>query len=237
VVLGEDMKEKVLGYGVAGDRVVVIPNWADLRELAVDPGEILSLREEWGLAGKKVVMYSGNLGRAHTFGEMLDAARELRGRPDIVFLFVGGGNQWEAVRGQAESEGLENVRFRPYTERGRLGASLGAGDVHLITQRSGTEGLLVPCKLYGILAAGKPVIFVGPRGGEVARTLARCGAGTTISPGDGAGLAGAIASCLDDPSAVEKGASGRAWMRSEGDRPHRTGQYERLFVDVARVRS
>ena len=232
VVLGEDMRERVRAYGVAEEAITVIPNWADLASLAHDPREVEALKADWGLRGKRVVMYSGNLGRAHTFRELLDAAEVLRERQDVAFLFVGAGDQMAPVQEEAERRGLVNVRFRPYQPRELLGRSLAVGDVHVITQKPETLGLVVPSKVYGILAVGRPVVFVGPREAEVARTLAASGAGVAVAPGDGGALATALLKFLDGPAGAAAGAAGLAWMRAKGDRPYRTATYARLFEEV-----
>ena len=107
-------------------------------------------------------MYSGNLGLAHSFDEFLEAARRLRDRSDIVFLFVGDGPRNVEVEAARDSEGLTNIRLIDPVPRDWLHASLSLADVHLISMRPEMNGIVVPGKLYGIMAAGRPIIFVGP---------------------------------------------------------------------------
>jgi glycosyltransferase involved in cell wall biosynthesis len=233
VVLGDDMAAALESYGIRDGKVTVIPNWADLAALAAPSEEVLALRQAWGVAGKRVAMYSGNFGLAHSFEEVLGAAERLRYRRDIAFLCVGDGAQWGALREAARDRGLDNIRFEPYQERARLGISLSVADVHIITQKPETLGLVVPSKVYGILAVGRPVVFAGPDRSEVARTIAACGAGQTVPPGDAVALSDGLLTYLDDSEKARRaGEAGRLWMEREGDRRHRTGAYRRLFEEV-----
>ena len=129
------------------------------------------LREALGLADTFVAMYSGNLGLAHSFDEFLEAARRLRDRPDIVFLFVGDGPRLAEVGAAKQAEGLDNIRLLDYFPREQLHASLSVADVHLISMRPEMTGIVVPGKLYGAMASGRPALFVGPEHCESADTI------------------------------------------------------------------
>jgi len=130
-----------------------------------------ALRREWGLDGRFVVGYSGNLGRAHEFATFFGAAERLCGRQDVVFLFIAAGAQREQVDEEVGRRGLGNVLFKPYQPWERLHESLSAADVHLVSLNAALEGLIVPSKFYGIAAAGRPTLFVGNTDGEIARLL------------------------------------------------------------------
>jgi glycosyltransferase involved in cell wall biosynthesis len=235
VVLGRDMAGRVeQTYLVPSNKIAVIPNWAELESLQYAQDDVARLKESWGLAGKRVVMYSGNLGRAHLFGEILTVAERWRDRRDIVFLCVGSGQGWSAVATERDRRGLSNILLKPYQDRVALGVSLACGDVHLITQRPETLGLIVPSKLYGVMAVGRPTVFVGPAASEVALTLIGTGAGSVVAPGDVDGLEEAILQYLDDSAAATgAGRSGRDYMGREGDRRFRTAQYAEIFEEVA----
>ena len=113
---------------------------------------------------------------------------------------VGGGAGMRALEMQARARGLTNFRFTPYQAREALSDSLAAGDVHLVSLRPELEGLIVPSKLYGILAAGRPVVFIGDPDGEVAGLVARNEVGISVRSGDPAGLCGALRALRDDES-------------------------------------
>jgi glycosyltransferase involved in cell wall biosynthesis len=235
IVLGRDMAVRVkLTSSVPSNKITVIPNWADLESLRHTPEDVARLKESWGLTGKRVVMYSGNLGRAHLFGEVLDLAERWRDRTDIVILCVGSGQGWNAVAAERDRRGLSNILLKPYQDRAALGASLACGDVHLITQRPETLGLIVPSKLYGIMAVQRPTVFLGPATSEVALTLSETGAGSVVAPGDVDGLEFLLLQYLYDPAAAARaGLAGRNYMGSEGDRRFRTAQYAEIFEEVA----
>ncbi len=211
IVLGERMAEWARAQGVSDERIAVISNWADAAGIRPVAPERNVLRAEWSLGGKFVVAYSGNLGRAHDYSTLLDAADRLRDRADIAFLFIGGGYHRAAVESDVAARGLRNVRFAGYQPRDRLGESLGAGDVHWISLLPALEGLIVPSKTYGILAAGRPALMVGDADGEIGSLLARHGCGFTIPIGRGAELADAVLFLSRDAAACQAmGARGRA---------------------------
>jgi glycosyltransferase involved in cell wall biosynthesis len=175
VALGESMAARLRSAGVA--RPATIHNWAD--ELAIGPGEggEDDLRSRWGWQDRFVVQYSGNMGLAHEFDTVLEAASLLSDRPSVLFAFIGDGPRRKEVEEEVRRRGLQNVRFKPYVPRKMLCGSLKAGDLHIVTLRRRMPGLLVPSKIYGILAAGRPTLYVGPADGEVFDIIAsgRCG--------------------------------------------------------------
>jgi glycosyltransferase involved in cell wall biosynthesis len=149
-------------------------------------------------------MYSGNIGLAHSFDEFLEAARRLSGRRDIVFLFVGGGPRLSEVIAAREAHGLKNLLVHDYVPRNELNASLSLADAHLISLRPGMAGIVVPGKLYGAMAAGRPAIFVGPEHCETADAIRHAGCGYTITSGDSDALVAAIERLAADPSLARR---------------------------------
>jgi glycosyltransferase involved in cell wall biosynthesis len=229
IVLGECMRERVAakaGRGAA-ERIDVIHNWADgakVRPLA--EGESNAFAEEYGLSGRFVVQFSGNFGRVNDFDTPLAAARLLRGRGDILFLFVGDGAKAGEIKDYVRRHELGNVRLLPYQPRERLLYSLAAGDVHLVTLAQGLAGLSVPSKTYGILAAGRPVLFVGDPRSDVARLVSEHGFGEVVAAGDAAGLARVVSAWADDPEVTRRmGAEARKLFLRRFDRPHAVEAY------------
>jgi glycosyltransferase involved in cell wall biosynthesis len=225
VVLGEAMGERVRARGVAAERVHVLPNWADGAAVRPVPAEANEFLRAHGLHGKRVLLYSGNMGRAHDLSTIFGAARLLRGRPDIAFVFVGDGARRREV--EAAARELPSIRLLPYQPRERLGASLSSGEVHLVTQEPFTVGLVEPSKLYGAMAAGRPVLYIGPPETEAARTVAREGIGAVLPIGDVEGVAAAIRELLD--RSAELGARARAAFEARYDRPLRTAQFASIL--------
>jgi colanic acid biosynthesis glycosyl transferase WcaI len=192
VVLGECMAERVRARGIDSNSIRVIPNWADgdaITPLAVENNP---LREQWGLANKFVVMYSGNMGRAHDLGPIVEAAEMLRHEASLVFLLVGDGAGRAPLEREVASKKLPNVLFRPYQPREQLRYSLTLGDVHLAALKPELEGLIVPSKAYGIFAAGRSMVFMGAKDGELGRLLREFDCGEVVPSGDGKALAKSI---------------------------------------------
>jgi colanic acid biosynthesis glycosyl transferase WcaI len=193
VTLGEEMAGTLTAHGVPTDQVAIVPNWAPRELDRPAPAEaIAAQRAAWGVADKFVVAYSGNLGRVHEFAAVLAAADSLRDRNDIVFLFIGTGARFGEVRA-AVDRGLPNVRLLPPAPREQLAAALAAPDAQLVTLNPSFAGLVYPSKLAGVLAAGRPVLFVGPPNGEIARLVEREQCGASFGPNDGSPLATRIA--------------------------------------------
>ena len=199
VVLGERMAVVAARAGVPAERLRVIPNWADMEAICPIAPADNRLRREWGLDGKCVVCYSGNMGRAHEFDTILDAAQLLAGRANAIrFLFIGGGAQRGWIEDEVRRRALPNVAFRPYQSAANLAYSLGVGDIHLVSQRPESEGYVFPSKLYGILAAGRPLVFIGAHDGELGCLAEREGVGVAARQGDAAGLARQLERLADD---------------------------------------
>jgi len=220
VVLGERMALQLARAGAPAARIRVIPNWADMEVIRPVAAAENPLRREWGLDGKFVVCYSGNMGRAHEFGTIIGAAECLAGKAEAIqFLFIGGGAQRAMIEGEVRRIGLTNVQFRPYQDRVGLSFSLGVGDVHLVSQRPEVEGYLFPSKLYGILAAGRPVVFIGDPQGEISLLVEREGIGVAVRQGDAAGLADQLVRLAGDAILREAmGARARALLCERYDK-------------------
>lgn len=220
VVLGERMAEVVGRAGGLPERTRVIPNWADMEAIRPVAAADNPLRREWGLDSKFVVCYSGNMGRVHEFDTILDAAQALEGRAGaMVFLFIGDGAQRRTLEDEVHRRGLVNVQFRPYQDRAGLSFSLGVGDVHLVSQRPEVEGYVFPSKLYGILAAGRPAVFIGDPEGEISQLVARESIGAAVRQGDAAGLADQLLRLQGDAALREAmGARARALLCERYDK-------------------
>ncbi len=204
VVLGPYMADRIFAKRVRSDRVTMIPVWSRRDEIYPMPRHAHPLREALGLADKFVAMYSGNLGLAHAFDEFLDAARRLRDRPDIVFLFVGGGPRLSEIVAAKERDRLDNIRLLDYFPREQLHASLSVADVHLISMRREMTGIVVPGKLYGAMASGRPALFVGPEHCESADTIRQSECGLTVRLGNVEELVEALTLLAADSELVEK---------------------------------
>ncbi len=192
IVLGDDMREAAVRSGADPAKVAVIRNWADPARIVPVAPEANRLRKAWGLDGRFVVAYSGNFGVSHSFDEILGAAEALAADDGIRFLLVGGGVRFRDVERSVAERRLANVVMKPYRDESELSESLSAGDVHYVSLRDGFEGLVVPSKAYGIMAAGRPIVYQGAAGGEIAAMVKRERIGYVVAPGDRDGLRDAI---------------------------------------------
>lgn len=229
VALGTRMKELLKAECGPSATIDVIHNWADGDEIAPNCAYGV-LRQTLHLSDEFVVMYSGNMGRVHEFQTALLAAEALKKRRDIVFLFVGQGNRQAELQDLAAAKGLDNVRFLPPQSRDMLSGLLSVGDVHLVTLLPALEGLVVPSKFYGIVAAGRPVLFVGDPDGEVARMVRLHDCGACAKVGDWNELVGHIVRLERDRALTRQaGERGRAAFLKHYDRRIAVGEWIRLL--------
>lgn len=202
VVLGRCMRERVLAKGADPSKVEHIGVWSDQSEVKPISRDENEYTERWGLGGKFVVMYSGNFGLAHDVRTMLEAAERLRSDDRFRFLFVGGGKKKEEVEVFVREKVLENAVLDGYQPREKLDHSLSCADVHLVSMIPGAEGLIVPCKLFGIMAAGRPTVFIGNEKSELARVLEEHECGEVVEPGDVDRLVDVLVRLADDAERV-----------------------------------
>lgn len=233
VVLGQSMRERIaakLGEARAS-RIDVIHNWADgnsIRPLAEASNPFVA---EHGLSESFVVLFSGNLGLVNEFTTVLEAARLLGGRSDIVFLFVGEGARQAEIREFGKQHGLTNVRLLPYQPREMLRYSLAAGHALLVTLADGLAGLSEPSKAYAIMAAARPLLFVGDPRCDTARIISEYRCGAVVATGDSRRLAEVITEWYSDRSKLEEcGSAARALFEDRFDRAHAVSAYLETFV-------
>lgn len=231
VVLGEDMKNVVIREGACPEKVVTIRNWADPEKVFPVGHDENRFRREWGLAGKFVVEYSGNLGVSHSFEDLLAVAEELEDWDDIRFLLVGGGVRFRDVEKEVVERGLRNVVMKPYQDSSDLAQSLSVGDLHYVSLRSGFEGLVVPSKAYGIMAAGRPMVYQGNEGGEIARMIVREEIGIVVGEGDKEKLREAILKLYENrPLAESMGMRARRALEERYSATLGLAQYRKVLV-------
>lgn len=237
VVIGEQMALRLREQGVEDAAIAIIPNWTDDEAVSPVARGTSDLRSEWGFADNDfVVGYSGNLGRAHEAETLVGAARRLRGRTDIRFLFVGGGFHSEALVKRATEEGLDSFVFRPYQSRELLAQSLGAADVHWLSLKPQFEGLVLPSKFYGVAAAGRPIIAVTAPDGEFARLVEAHDCGHVVACGDDAGLADALQSlAANREEAAAMGKRARAMLDERFTRNGSLERWKRLLSGIVGV--
>jgi glycosyltransferase involved in cell wall biosynthesis len=230
VTLGNDMARRIIDKGVPADKVVVVPDWVDcgrIRPLDSNP-----FRRSFG--DKFVVMYSGNIGLSQQLEAVLDAAGRLRDDQRILFAIIGEGARKKWLEERAHAMGLTNVIFLPYQPLENLGQSLSAADLHLIPLAPGAAGCLVPSKIYGILAAGRPFIAMMEESAEVAQIARQDAVGFVVRPGDVDALIGTIRQAVDAPEHLKQmGVRARRLAEQRFDRVKVTGMFGSMLAGVA----
>jgi colanic acid biosynthesis glycosyl transferase WcaI len=234
VVLGEGMRDRVLSAGIDARRVRIVPNWADTTSVVPMPTIDSATRRRIALDGRFVIGYSGNLGRAHEFETLIGAARLLRTDPRFAFLITGGGAKAEAVRNSVQSLGLDSFFFQSYQPAELLSDSLAAADAHFVSLLPALEGLIVPSKLYGILAAGRPVVFVGDPGSDLAKLVREQRCGVVVAVGDSEGLAAELRALRDDPARLDSmGTRARELALARYTKEHAVAEWLALLDVIA----
>jgi glycosyltransferase involved in cell wall biosynthesis len=219
IALDRFMADRIAAKGVDRQKIHVVAPWAHDKEVKPDPEGSKEFRNKYGLDDSFVVMFSGNHSPIHPLDTVLDAARQLHRSVNvnvtvnekIKFLFVGGGTEWNKIRAAKDQEGLNNVICLPYQPLEKVGASLGAADLHIVAMGEAFVGLVHPCKVYNLLSLGLPWVGIGPKDCHLADLLGELGrdSGCEMLGGDdSAALARLIqeraAKPASDPSRLKK---------------------------------
>jgi colanic acid biosynthesis glycosyl transferase WcaI len=235
VVLGDRMRRRLVEEkGADPARITVIHNWADCDAITPGPKDNAFAREQ-GLADRFVLMHSGNMGLSQNLDVLVEAASRLTAKERLVIAIVGDGARREALAADAARRGLTNIRFFPYTPKDRLHESFAAADAFLVALKAGIEGYIVPSKVYGILAAGRPYIAAVDPSAEPAAIVREYGCGLLATPGDPDALAAAIAAMHDDPAATRLMGQRARSAALQFDRRAAVASYFRLFQKLAGV--
>lgn len=231
VVIGTRMAEIVHSHQVPRDRVHIIENFVD--DTLITPAEThaIKLREDWGLKSSDfIVGYSGNLGRAHDLDTMLDAAEQLKDRTDIKFLFIGGGYLHNRLKYEIETRQLPNIRLKPYQPRSRLVESLALPNLHWASLVADLEGHIVPSKIYGVAAAGRPLLMIGDPNGEIGRIFSHFPFGICIPQGESTTVRDFILKAQQDVALLQSmGHQARAFTDRRSSRRTAVSRWDKLL--------
>ncbi len=232
IVLSECMRDRITKkIEGALSRIDVIHNWADGSKISPLGEEENAFASEHNSEGKFVVLFSGNFGKVNEFQTVLDAALVLRDRSDIAFLFIGEGAKASEIRQFSDRHNLTNIRLLPYQPRESLRLSLAAGHASLVTLADNLAGLSVPSKTYGILAAARPILFVGDSRSEIARLILENDCGAVVAAQQSVRLAQIISDWESDRTRLERmGAAARSLFDRRFDRPHAVRAYLESFA-------
>jgi glycosyltransferase involved in cell wall biosynthesis len=215
IVLSSTMKEKVETHCPAvSDKIAVIHSWADPDWITPLPKQYNYFAHEHHLVDTFTVLYSGNIGRCHDMDTILEVAHKLQ-HDAVQFVFIGEGAKRKDCVAQVEAWGLQNCQFLPYQDKQDLPYSLTACDLSLVSVSPGMEGLVAPSKLYGTLAAGRPVAVVCEPHSYLRSLISEAQCGATFNNGDAAGLAQFISGlAMDRLRAKQMGTAGRQYLQA-----------------------
>src|SRR5262245_2863169 len=233
VALGETMKRRLVdGKGADPSKVTVIHNWADCRSVAPGPRDNPFARQH-GLVDRFVVLHAGNIGLSQDLEIVLHAAEQLRDRADVVFVFVGDGAKKKDLQDMAARRDLQSVMFLPFQPREAMDQSYATADVSLVSLKRGLAGVIVPSKIYNVLASGRPCIAAVEEDSEVADIIHRHECGFVIASGDALALQARALDLADDRErVVAMGGRARCAAR-HFDRPRQVAAYDALLREVA----
>ena len=233
VDLGPYMRARITAMGVPVERCHTVHVWSDATEIVPTPRDENPLVRQLGLSDKFVVMYSGNAGVVHDFRDILDAMRLLKDDPRIHFLFVGDGPRRREIEAFVREHAIGNFEYRGYFSRNELRWSLSLADAHLVSLREPFVGISVPGKLYGIMAAGRAPIFVGPARCESAEAISGADCGVVIDPSTGnaaARLVETLGTWSRDPALVrDLGIRARAAFEARFERQRNCDDFARVL--------
>jgi colanic acid biosynthesis glycosyl transferase WcaI len=233
IALGDTMKRRlVTTKGADPNRIRVIHNWADCEAIRPAAKDNPFSRAQ-GLADRFVVMHSGNVGLSQGIDRLLDAADRLRDLSELVIAIVGEGAQKQALMDDAARRNLANVRFFPYQPKAGLIDSFATADVFIVSLKRGLSGFIVPSKLYGILAAGRPFIAAVEDDCEAAEIARQFDCGVVVEPGSVDQMADAIRGLYMDRT---RAAAMAARAREAGltfDRRRAVAAYDSVFLELA----
>ncbi len=230
IVLSSTMKERIVAkHPQLADKITVIHSWSNPDWITPIPKDENWFAHQYNLVRKFTVLYSGNMGRCHDMDTILAAAEQLRDEP-VEFVFIGGGAKRQICLKKIEEQGLTNCRFLPYQEKQFLPYSLTACDLALVSISPGMEGLVAPSKLYGSLAAGRPVAVICEPHSYLRPLLAESGCGEAFEHGDAKGLAQFIRSLAASPwLSQDMGQAGRSYLKCNFTLDIIAQQYARVF--------
>ena len=236
IVIGAYMEERIIKKGVDPKKIVLIHNWADTDALfPISKNQTLFYKQNKAVLGDKfIIQYSGNMGMAHEFTTILNAAEKLQTtHSDILFKFIGGGVQERYVRQEAKNRRLKNIIFFPYQGKENLNQSLNACDIALVSMKAGFEGLIVPCKIYGILSVAKPVVFIGNEESEIGKMIKEENCGFVIKIDDVAELINSLLSVYNTSSkSHQMGQNGRNAIEKIYNRKLSVNKYYDTIVNI-----
>ena len=232
VAIGDTMRSRLEEKGAPADRIRVIPNWVDTEAISPQPHD-----NAWSrlnrLSGKFVVMHSGNIGHAQNLEMLVRATTFLRDLDKLSVVLIGGGARYLDLVRLAERLHADKLRSLPYQSRDVLSQSLSSAHLHFVGLAEGLAGFVVPSRLYGIMAAGRPVVVAADPESETAQVVERIGCGIVIPPSRPELLAEVIRNAYEGRYDLDAmGARGREYVTADADTRVALGRYREVLREL-----
>lgn len=238
IVVGRDMQE-TLSSRFNNKKVpknVFINNWINEKEiypLEKNHEKIVKFKEKYNLQDKFIIMYSGNIGLYYDLENIIKVIGEFKDREDVIFAFVGDGTVKDKIETYVIENKLNNVTFIPYQDKADLIYSLNTADIHWVVNAKGIKGVSVPSKLYGVMAAGKPVLGVLDEGSEARLIVEECNCGVCIEPGNYKEISNKIQYILDNKDEIRTlGSNGRKYLETNLTKEVSINKYKKSILSL-----
>jgi len=232
-LIAEAFRQNLLSKNVPAARISLIPVWADPEFIRPLPKDNLFRRQQ-GLDGKFVVLYAGTIGHTSCLEDVLDAADNLRGLPEVCFVLIGEGLKKAGLQAAARQRGLDNVRFLPFQPRETFAQVLAAADVSLVTLNASAAGSSLPSKVFNSMASARPILAVAPPESELARLVLTAGCGAVVPPDRPAEMADQVRRFQQNPQqCAEMGRRGREQLEQQYGRRGCVDRYEQMLYEQA----
>jgi hypothetical protein len=228
IALDRFMAQRLHARGGLEDKLAILPPWPHQEHLSGAAGRSSNpFRRRHGLEEKFVIMYSGNHTPSNPLQTLLEAAERFKGDPRIRFLFVGGGLLKRDIESFIQERRLPNVLSLPYQPLEELGHSLSAADLHVVSLGPHMAGIIHPCKIYGAMAVGRPILYLGPRPSHISDLLETHRIGWQVDHGyvDAAAAAIAEAASADPAALADMGRRAAAALEQHFNQPLLRGRF------------
>ncbi|HFK1762450.1 glycosyltransferase WbuB [Bacillus wiedmannii] len=239
IVVGNDMSE-TLKQRFDGKKIpkhVVINNWTNEQEvIPLDKSDkhIQQFLKDNGLEDKFIIMYSGNIGLYYDLENIIHVTEHFKEYEDIAFVFIGEGAVKKDMQEFVEDNSIQNVFFLPYQPKEFIKYSLNVADVHLVVNQKGIKGVSVPSKIYGVMAAGKPILGVLEQDSEAQMLIEKSKSGIVVEPQDYKGIIRTIEQFyrMEESSVKEMGLNGRKYLDENLKREISINKYRNLLKQL-----
>jgi colanic acid biosynthesis glycosyl transferase WcaI len=237
-VIADGFTKNITAKGVPLEKIIEIPNWVDVNFIKPIVGEDNYFRQQYQLAGKFVVLYSGNIALTQGLETVIEAATFLKHNPEIAIVIVGASKALSKLERYCQQYDADNVKLISFQPRQKLPEMLAAADVGLVVQRKNVLDFNMPSKIQVLLASGRAIIASVPDRGTAARAIEKSGGGIVVAPEDPQALAAAIEKLYIDRELVASlGQAGREYAETYYSFESALDKYEKLFAAVVNPRS